>query len=471
MLFKTSIRMMLILMTVLIQCSRMMCAGGDPTINVAPLPSTTTTTFDPKNPPADLKKNEDAHTEIDVQARGGRFDLTSSDGTNFTISNIDPIDISGSITIELPTDAPAQLKSHESGHDRLDRFEYNRTALAKATAAFRGFAGMVFKGVGSTPQERLADAEKQANAEQNRRLDQAAHGIKDQSNTLGDKYDTLTKSGTSKTESSAQGEADAKKELKLAFAPGSVPLTPGLTEVYTTIGTSDPPTVTYNPLTAQLSFDFHSSPVDFSTKGGTDPILGALLAASPLQVIGLQANGTMQLATSNFSISKDGVDVLQGFVIEAAYMPSTLPGFGGMIQGYLDVPPPFTGAGINNTIGSPFLDSYQSALDDPTTAHLSTFWFYTNQPLFDSNGAVLTTFSAGVLKVGMAQSVPEPTGLALFGIGVVACAIRRYRRRLDDLLLRTDPKSAVVLLIRPPRGPSKKDIIGKSKRLTLSQIE
>jgi hypothetical protein len=56
-----------------------------------------------------------------------------------------------------------------------------------------------------------------------------------------------------------------------------------------------------------------------------------------------------------------------------AHMASSLSGYGGMFQDYLDLPPPFTGAGITPSIGADFLTAYQEAFGKPQNAGLSTF--------------------------------------------------------------------------------------------------
>jgi hypothetical protein len=46
-----------------------------------------------------------------------------------------------------------------------------------------------------------------------------------------------------------------------------------------------------------------------------------------------------------------------GFISQIpAYMPSTLPGFAGMIEGYPDIPPAFTGD-LDNSVGSSSLQA------------------------------------------------------------------------------------------------------------------
>jgi hypothetical protein len=87
-------------------------------------------------------------------------------------------------------------------------------------------------------------------------------------------------------------------------------------------------------------------------------------------------------------------------------MQSSVPGFGGMIQAYLDIPPLFTGEGIENTIGSTFLSSFQSVLDDASIISRPTFWFFTDQMLFAGSSQAIVLSSTGEMEFGV--SIPEP---------------------------------------------------------------
>lgn len=404
-------------------------ARGDDTVtvNVQAIPAPTVTEFPPNNTPADLDPKEAADTKANVKVEGGAFN-GSFDGTKLTITSVGEVTVSGTTKIRRPNNADQTLKDHENGHDDLIKGEYNRTAKKKAEDAMRGFKGMMFVGEGNTRDERKASATAKAEAERNARLKKAEKGIFDQIDTLNKKYDDLTKHGTSQTVNTSQGKQMAKKELGLASAAGSNPFIPDSNSALA--GTADPPRVTFDPDTGLLTFDFSGSPLDFSSAGPGDPILGSIISLSPLQLIGPQENGTIHLATSELNVSKDGSDVLHGYLVEAAYMPSTLPGFAGMIQGYLDVPPAFTGAGINNTIGSGFLSDYQAQFDDEVSAKRSTLWFYTDQMLFDNSGNILSLSSEGTFKFGIA-AVPEPSSLVLMVSGALAFVgylLYRHRR-------------------------------------------
>ncbi|HKO19734.1 MAG TPA: PEP-CTERM sorting domain-containing protein [Acidobacteriaceae bacterium] len=242
-----------------------------------------------------------------------------------------------------------------------------------------------------------------------------------QIDTLNKKYDDLTKHGTSTTVTSAKGEDMAKKELKLASAAGQSSFHPvGGSGV---AGTADPPSVSFNPTSSLLSFS--SGRVDFSGAGVIDPLLGSSLTVNSTVSIGLQSNGTIHLGDSELTIQKNGQLLLHGYLIEAAYMSSSLPGFAGMIQASLDIPPDSTWTGINNNIGSPVLATLNGYIGSGD--HLPLFWFYTNQPLFDANGHPITLSSEGVIKFGI--PVPEPSTATLLVVGLVLlCWITWHRR-------------------------------------------
>jgi hypothetical protein len=178
-----------------------------------------------------------------------------------------------------------------------------------------------------------------------------------------------------------------------------------------------------------LSFDLSSSSI---THAGADPfdnLLGGTLDLASMQVIGVQEDGTMHLATSRLTVSKSGANVLHGYVVELAYMPSSVPGYAAMIEGYLDVPPADTGAGIQNGLGSSFLAGYQQALDDADAVRRSTFWFFSDQPLFDAAGNIVGTSSTGKLVFGVALPEPSARLLLLSGAAVVMCRRRRGLNR------------------------------------------
>lgn len=400
-------------------------ADPPPVVTVTPIPPTPPPTiFDPNNPPNNLPPGENADTSMDVQVTGGNASGTF-DGTTLTVTQVGPVKVEGSITTRLPSDAGQGLKDHEGGHDTLSRDEYNRTAKKKTEDAFRGLQGMKFTGTGNTPQERLENAQKQLNDEITARQTRAAQGIGSQSGTLNNKYDKLTGHGTNTTVTTPAGMTAAKKELGLAAASGVVPLTPGTAVAG---GANQPVGISFNAETSLLTFDLSAAAVTLFSHDAGDPLNGASLSLFPLPLIGLQENGTTSLATSEFDIISGGETVLHGFLVEAAYFPvSSVEGFAGMIQGYLDIPPEYTGAGINNFLGSQFLSDYQQQFSSDTTAGLSTLWLYTTEPLFDSSGQYRSTSGVGALRFGIAHA-PESGSSFLYmliALGTVWFAVSR----------------------------------------------
>jgi hypothetical protein len=142
-----------------------------------------------------------------------------------------------------------------------------------------------------------------------------------------------------------------------------------------------------------------------------DTILGrGEVHIDPIVLVGVQENGTVLLSDTRLRIidNVNGGALLDGFILEVAYMESTLPAFAGMIQGYLDVPPAWAG-GINNTIGSEFLAGTQAVSEAGDRNRLPMVWFFADQELFDEQGESLipTTGVSGKLILGTAVHLPD----------------------------------------------------------------
>jgi len=392
--------------------------------NLTPLPDPTIQTFDPNTPPADLGSGEKADAKTTVSLSGTFSTGFNNQTKKFFVKDVDPVEVSGQTVIRQPNNADDDLKKHEQGHHTLSKNEYDQRAAKKVADALCGFKGMMFMGAGNTFQERAADAEKQAQAEYDRRLDRAKKAIESQMKTLSAKYDSLTDHSKSPTVDTDKGIKEALKERDRAPGAGSNLWRPDTEKPFAAVSG---PTLLYDPATDVLTL---SGNLLFDTAANaTDPILGTGQAVvGSIITIGPQQNGTVHLSDTTFDIinSTNGDVLLNAFLFELAYMPSSLPDFPGMIQGYLDIPPPFAAQGVSNTIGSPFLDGLQQA---SLANEITSFWFYTNQPVFDAEGLPLLGEggTTGQLVAGIAT--PEPGTLSLFGLGLLGLAVRRRRPR------------------------------------------
>ena len=171
----------------------------------------------------------------------------------------------------------------------------------------------------------------------------------------------------------------------------------------------DPARVFFDPLTDRLSLG--GDVLITHTANPLDPIRGrGAFEFDPMLVIGPAANGSIHLADTAFRIRDTftGELLLDGYLLEVGYMPSTLPGFAGMIQAFLDIPPVFAG-GISNTIASDLLDGLAAA---SFSGDAPTVWFYADLPLFDPGGQSQIGLPGvtGNLKAGFSdfRFVPEP---------------------------------------------------------------
>ncbi|MBI3321428.1 MAG: PEP-CTERM sorting domain-containing protein [Candidatus Omnitrophica bacterium] len=390
--------------------------------NVTPLPDPTVQTFDPNTPPGDLGAGEKADAKTTVSLSGTFSTGFNNQTKKFFVKDVDPVEVSGQTVIRQPNNADDDLKKHELGHHTLSKDEYDKRVAKKVADALSGFKGMMFMGAGNTFQERAADAEKQAQAEYDRRLKRAKEAIESQMKTLSAKYDSLTDHSKSPTVDTDKGVKEAIKERDRAPGAGSHLWRPDREKPFAAVSG---PTLLYDPATDVLIFSGH---LLFDTAAdATDSILGTGEAVvGPIIAIGPQLNGTVHLSDTIFDVidSTSGDVLLNAFLFELAYMPSSLPEFPGMIQGYLDIPPPFAAQGVSNTISSPFLDGLQQA---SLANEITSFWFYTNQPVFDAEGRPLLGKggTTGELVAGVAT--PEPGTLALFGLGLFGFAVRRRR--------------------------------------------
>ena len=392
----------------------------------------TTETFDHNNPPSDLPAGENGDATADVNWTSTPFNGTWNPNTNeYTVTDEGAITITGHTKIRLPDNANAALTAHENGHDRLSKSEYDRLAKKKVEDAMKGFVGQKFTGVGATDAARLADAKAKATAERDKRMKRATDSILQQMDVLNNKYDDLTKHGSSGTVDTPTGETKAKEEQAKAPPAGNAPVP----------ADGSKPSEKSHSMRTQYDPDRQTlvcsslGPID-ETSSVSDPIRNrGIVVIDSLIHVGTQVNGTIRLADARVQIIdiQNGDTLMNAYLLEPAYMPPNQPGYAAMIQGYLDVPPTYAG-GIRNTINSPFLAGMEtaSALGWPTTV-----WIFTSQPLFDASGnpsvpptGVPTTTMIGVgLPAAGVPAMPPWSVAAGLGLLLVAGAAALRRRR------------------------------------------
>lgn len=366
--------------------------------------------FPPGEPPTDppLPAGAVADATPFVEVGGGAFtgQWNQADST-FTVGTVDDVTVGGHTVIRWPSNADSALRAHECGHDSLNHYEYDQNAQRKTRNAMRGFSGSPFKGEGATEADRQADALAKAQVERDRRLAAARAAILRQMNVINRTYDRLTDNGRSPTVNTLQGIAQAIADHYVAPPAGLVPRTPDTSKSFC---------AAYGG--SQGLFDEFSSHlvvvgpgVVNEAQSPMDPIVGrGTIRIEPFIVIGAQEDGTILLSDTYVQIvdSVTGDSLLSGYLAEVAYLPANVPGHLGMIQAYLEIPPPWA-YGIENTIGSPFLASMEAA---DLAGEMTTAWLYSATPMFDPLGNCLMP-TEGVpltLTLGVAASLPGAVG-------------------------------------------------------------
>jgi hypothetical protein len=372
--------------------------------------------------------------------------VTPNDNGTFTVTvklaDAVAVTVSGTDTIRIaepsnpPTSVEKALLEHENGHAELDRNEFQRDAQAKTLQIFNGVRSIEFKGTGDTKQAALDAATASLKAEIDRRAELVANAISSQAKVLGDMYDDLTDHGKNDKgpiDSAKKGVDAALAKRDSAASAGSTSNSPDPQKPHGSTS-PDPATISYDAGLGAFTFGGNTT----LQYGGDslDPILGrGVVEVNPMLLIGLQDNGTYHLADTEMSIfdEQTGDRLLKAYLLGLAYMPSSLPGFAGMIEGSLGILPAFTG-NTDNFLDSPLLSGLQAAADagEPTE-----FWFYTSSPRFDADGNLLAGADPidGSMKIGI--GTPEPESVIMLLSIVVILALSRGRLKKSYIRYRS----------------------------------
>lgn len=446
-------RVAFLLLTLLLATPLVTFANGL-TVTVTPWGPVTTVEFDPgkapgtpadptkpgdlPGPPVDdngkslIVPGEEAVAVASTDTTQSSYQGTVDGAGRVTITAVD-VKISGATTIYVPKTADQQLKDHETGHDTLAKYEYDTNAARKLREAMGALVGRTFENAAA------------AKAAYEAAIDRGAEAVDRQIDLIGTKYDGLTNHGrndqvdpkTGKAVDTPAGVAMTEEEWKQAPAAGERPARPDPDRPQ---GATAPHAagVTYDAASGELAFVGDRFLREAST--APDTILGlGIFEIGSLLPVGVAANGSVHLADTRFRIvdAGSGSVLLDGFLLEVAWLASTLPGYAGMIQGHVDIVPPFAG-GIDNTIQSGLLQALSDATvrNDPTT-----FWFYSDQPVFDTGGNVILSAAgaSGDLRIGTA--IPEPGTAMLVLATVIAGLARLSALRSRDRAARRGPVS------------------------------
>lgn len=328
----------------------------------------------------------------------------SAAGGKVTITGVDAV-VSGSTVIYLPSGATQQLIDHENGHDTLYREEYANNAQKKVSQSIANLVGSQY----ANEADAVAAI---TSAVKNR----GTGSIKQQMDISVAKFDRVTNKGnndlvdptTGKVVDTPAGIAMTRAEWAKAPPAGQAPGKPAENKPQAATA-PDPARVFFDQTTSRLSF---GGDLDLKyTSTALDPITErGLLQVDSLIAIGPLENGGIHLSDTVLRIidQQSNETLLIAYLLQVAYLPSSLPGFSGMMQGFLDIPPDFA-EGIRNTIGSEFLAAMSAA---SARGEQTSFWFFADQPLFDQRGDSLIgqTGVSGSAKIGI---IAEPATLVL----------------------------------------------------------
>ncbi len=172
-------------------------------------------TFDASAAPGDLPNALFGKAEADakpwVDWRGAAL-LSKWDSATKTlvVTDIEEVTISGHTIIRLPDDAPRYLRDHEYGHDTLNSNEYFHSARAAVAESLKGLITSKFVGTGADDDACYHDAVAKAEAERDRRMNDAVTKIIARMDALAGRYDDATNHGKS-------SKVDSKLGIEMAI--------------------------------------------------------------------------------------------------------------------------------------------------------------------------------------------------------------------------------------------------------------
>ena len=346
-------------------------------------------TFPAGSPPPGVPiGNDEAYAKPKVTITGGQLKGTYSSKTGcLTITSVGDISISGGTTIYEPDNVTPDLHDHEMGHDKLNRFEFDRNAVKKLKAAMEGFEDMEF--CAATSNAAMA----KASAEKKRRFAKAKKALYQQMQVLGDLYDS--KEYTDHNENASPTPDEAVEDIKNRVSGKKNEKKPA--KAGSNEKPAAPPAIPPDPM------KICSDPAAFK-RGQEGAILwdpfppvnpqnlgDALRNILKVIITEMAPVGKMEDHSQHFSdataifcnISDPNEIYMESAIFEITLEDSDKPGFSQMLHGVLDV----WVADVNNVVGSAWLTEMEMAAVEGQTCG---FWVYFNDPLLDENGQMIT---------------------------------------------------------------------------------
>ncbi len=330
------------------------------------------------NPPSDLKEYGGDATGL-YKVNGEYTNLCNEQDGVFKAGNL-KLKLSGHTEIRLALGSSQSLKNHELGHDKLNKFEYEKYAKKKLAYIFQNFEKLRKIPDGKT----CEDMRKYVQDEYDYLVEKFLKAIKKQADQLSKWYDapTMTDHGSVQSPSADEAvekvkkkreEADKKREQAgQAPFPG---LAPGRQQV----------TFMCQPMDMNdvLIFDQQQYAVMVQNGNPADTLTGELMAIEDIIVLGPDEEGIIRCADTYIEIenpAEPNWPYLLAAVEDIRLRENSFPAGTYAVQGYLNV------WMVENVIGSEFLDYVQAASD--ANQYLS-FWMYFDEQLYDGDGSLV----------------------------------------------------------------------------------